>query len=103
MFETFDISYYVESKIYELISSVKKYNDELNFRCPICGDSKKKKAVKRIKRNSLFLKDSIPRDIGIEASVHGAHCSCYMCGNPRKYYGDTTIQEKKALLSENDN
>ncbi len=24
-----------------------------------------------------------------------ALCSCWMCGNPRKYYNDGTIQEKK--------
>ena len=22
-------------------------------------------------------------------------CSCYMCGNPRKHFGEKTIQEKK--------
>lgn len=22
-------------------------------------------------------------------------CSCWMCGNPRKYFGELTIQEKK--------
>ena len=22
-------------------------------------------------------------------------CSCYMCGNPRKYFGELTIQERK--------
>jgi hypothetical protein len=24
-----------------------------------------------------------------------AKCSCHMCGNPRKHWNDTTIQEKK--------
>jgi hypothetical protein len=23
-------------------------------------------------------------------------CSCWMCGNPRKYFGQLTVQEKKA-------
>ena len=23
-------------------------------------------------------------------------CSCWMCGNPRKYFGEITIQEKKS-------
>lgn len=23
------------------------------------------------------------------------HCSCYMCGNPRKYFGDKTMPEIK--------
>ncbi len=37
-----------------------------------------------------------PKSIGKAAAVHGRACSCNMCGNPRKFYGDTTIQEKKA-------
>lgn len=24
-------------------------------------------------------------------------CSCWMCGNPRKYFGDRTIQELRAM------
>jgi len=27
---------------------------------------------------------------------HGKRCSCPMCGNPRKWYKEKTIQEKKA-------
>ena len=23
------------------------------------------------------------------------HCSCWMCGNPRKFFGEETMQEKK--------
>jgi hypothetical protein len=29
---------------------------------------------------------------------HLASCSCWMCGNPRKYFGLKTIQELKALM-----
>jgi len=25
-------------------------------------------------------------------------CSCFMCGNPRRYYGEKTIQEQKAEI-----
>ena len=25
----------------------------------------------------------------------GTLCSCYMCGNPRKYFGEETIQERR--------
>lgn len=35
-----------------------------------------------------------PTNIGTTASVHGAKCSCWMCGNPRKM-GHKTQQEKK--------
>lgn len=29
-------------------------------------------------------------------------CSCTMCGNPRRHFGERTIQEKKAFLDEID-
>lgn len=28
---------------------------------------------------------------------HGCSCSCVMCGNPRRYFGELTIQERKAI------
>lgn len=31
---------------------------------------------------------------------HIKNCSCYMCGNPRKWHGELTIQEIKHLESE---
>ncbi len=27
-------------------------------------------------------------------------CSCYMCGNPRKWFNELTFQERKSLQSE---
>ena len=27
-------------------------------------------------------------------------CSCYMCGNPRKWFNELTLQERKALQNE---
>jgi len=29
---------------------------------------------------------------------HLASCSCWMCGNPRKYLGERTLQEMKAMM-----
>lgn len=29
---------------------------------------------------------------------HGKLCSCYMCGNPRRHFGDVTMQERRAAL-----
>lgn len=29
---------------------------------------------------------------------HLAVCSCWMCGNPRRFLGEPTIQERRALL-----
>ena len=29
-------------------------------------------------------------------------CSCYMCGNPRKYYKELTMQELRANLRDKD-
>ncbi len=36
-----------------------------------------------------------PAIIGAVAHTPAA-CSCTMCGNPRKHFGDLTIQERKA-------
>lgn len=32
------------------------------------------------------------------AAQHGKLCSCQMCGNPRRYFGEETIQERRAAL-----
>jgi len=29
-----------------------------------------------------------------------AICSCWMCGNPRRYFGDRTVQERRAIQTE---
>lgn len=41
------------------------------------------------------------KSISKSVSVHGAGCSCHMCGNPRKYWNEKTQQEKRADLDEN--
>ena len=35
------------------------------------------------------------KKVGKAFAVHGAKCSCHMCGNPRKHYNEKTIQEKR--------
>ena len=35
------------------------------------------------------------RQIGIAVSTHCKSCSCPMCGNPRRYFNELTVQEKK--------
>lgn len=37
-----------------------------------------------------------PRLLGINSNTK-AICSCVMCGNSRKYFGEITIQEKRHL------
>ena len=41
-----------------------------------------------------------PHDGQAKSADHLAVCSCWMCGNPRKWYGEPTIQERKASLDE---
>lgn len=38
-------------------------------------------------------------DKAITLANHLASCSCSRCGNPRKYYKEKTIQEKKFEIS----
>ena len=51
----------------------------------------KRRAIKVIKEWGANHLD--PKIIGKTASVHGAACSCMMCGNPRKKLGEKTRQE----------
>ncbi|WP_349569416.1 hypothetical protein [Azotobacter salinestris] len=37
------------------------------------------------------------RNAGVFAH-HGKACSCWMCGNPRRYWGELTMQERRADL-----
>lgn len=47
----------------------------------------------QIKHGAQFLDPDSA--VGILTNSHGAVCSCYMCGNPRKFFGEKSIQEKK--------
>ena len=42
-----------------------------------------------------------PRRIGQMSSTR-APCSCWMCGNPRRYFDDITLQERRVQLAELD-
>ena len=35
------------------------------------------------------------KEIGKKASVHSHGCSCDMCGNPRRHFGNRSVQERK--------
>ena len=40
---------------------------------------------------------------GVDRARHAdylAVCSCWMCGNPRRFFGETTIQEKRAFSAD---
>ena len=56
--------------------------------------------AQRVKRNqSEDLRDRphlTPSAVGKHAST-AAPCSCALCGNPRKYRGELTVQERKFL------
>ena len=41
-----------------------------------------------------------PHDRQAKSADHLAVCSCWMCGNPRKWYGEPTMQERKASIDE---
>jgi hypothetical protein len=56
-------------------------------------EKKKRKVVKDYDR-WWWRDDQTPRMIGIKAHTP-ALCSCYMCGNPRKYWKEKTIQERR--------
>lgn len=50
----FDLTQYIVDMIYELVPNIRRQNgNQLNFRCPLCGDGKKKTS----KRGHFYLKD----------------------------------------------
>lgn len=60
--------------------------------------NKKNKALKVAKETwHLAVPEYVIKDVD-----HMASCSCWVCGNPRKYFKKLTLQEKRAILSEND-
>lgn len=53
----------------------------------------KAKAIRRERMRHMPRLD--PRRIGLLANTPHP-CSCYACGNPRRHFGEVTIQEKRA-------
>jgi hypothetical protein len=45
------------------------------------------------------VENSVNEKIMIDTPVR---CSCFMCGNPRRHYGEITIQEQRIRLEEKD-
>jgi len=55
----------------------------------------KQKAVKVMKGWDYKSEDITPQRIGKMAGVHGKPCSCVLCGNPRRHFGELTVQERR--------
>ena len=53
-----------------------------------------KKKQKVVKYYDKWWWDESPRMVGKKAHTP-AMCSCHMCGNPRKYWKEKTIQERR--------
>lgn len=48
-------------------------------------------------QSGMLARSTVEKDKVVGRLVHtAANCSCHMCGNPRKYSGEKTIQEKRA-------
>ncbi len=58
--------------------------------------ARRKQWVRRALRH-YFLEPDEPeaRRVGLYAGTPRP-CSCWMCGNPRRYFGEASIQEKRA-------
>lgn len=53
--------------------------------------AKAKRLVRKILRNKRL------DEWANKNAEHLKSCSCYMCGNPRKYFKKRTIQEKRLM------
>ena len=58
------------------------------------AEKRKKQWVKKT-FDKYYYSDMDEAQVGIRAHSP-KKCSCYMCGNPRKYWKDKTMQEKRA-------
>ncbi len=57
----------------------------------------KRRAKKYLRQIQMFDWELItPDKIGYQASTHNVPCSCFMCGNPRKFFGERTLKERRA-------
>jgi len=74
-------------------------------------DFRRQQLLKRKKRAMLFAKidssgNETTRKMMVENFLknanHMAKCSCWMCGNPRKYFNEESIQEKKHKIEKSD-
>jgi hypothetical protein len=58
-----------------------------------------KRTIRRHDRNRIILQRLRRRHWHVRSpgrlSKNNTVCSCWMCGNPRKYLGEATVQEKK--------
>ncbi len=59
------------------------------------GLARRRTDIQRMKAKARKL---YPHDALARYANHLAVCSCWMCGNPRKYNGDETMQERRAAL-----
>lgn len=55
------------------------------------------------KRKHYSKNKGILSDRAVGTLFHSpARCSCFMCGNPRKYFGERTVQERRQMQKERD-
>lgn len=65
-------------------------------------DRIKKKRSEDLKHRLADL-SSVEKSIQIKKSIDTpAPCSCFMCGNPRKYFGEISHQEQRANEAQRD-
>lgn len=57
----------------------------------------KKRAFRRFeeRKKKVKARKIYPHDPKARLANHLKACSCWMCGNPRKFFKDKTIQEKR--------
>lgn len=62
-------------------------------------DKAKARAAKQMKLMGFEKEDITSESVGYWATTR-CPCSCYMCGNPRKWWNEVTYQEHLAALNE---
>jgi len=60
----------------------------------------KEKAKRILKSDIAWPYPPTSKEIGKKASVHSKGCSCECCGNPRRHFGNRSVQERRYALQD---
>lgn len=86
-------------EVEEELAQTMKAKPEIQKRALRRHHAQRRKAwVRRALRHYFMERHALPaRRVGMYAKTPKI-CSCFLCGNPRRFIGEPTIQERRAIL-----
>jgi hypothetical protein len=65
-------------------------------------EAREKAKAARVLRSRGYAQEDDPKAVGKHYSTHGSDCSCMFCGNPRKFFDEKTLAERKQEIEDVD-